>query len=123
MEAKSLIRNKPWLKYKSNFSKRLLDSTRGNAFIVYNLLQGTYELHTIEAYKLSGDSYNCSLDREFLTQFLVWDYKATNFANNLDDILSEKALYEHQRELKESRNSKVLNSEIKIIERTLGTRV
>ena len=65
---------------------------KGNAFIVYNLLHQTYELHTIEAYRLSGDSYNCSLDRMFLSQFLIWDYKATNFANHLNDILSIKEL-------------------------------
>ena len=123
MKAESMIRNKPWLKYKREFSKRLLASTGDNAFIVYNLLQKTYELHTKEAYKLSGDSYNCSLDRRLLSQFLIWDFNATNFAMNLDDIISERALLEKSRGDKDKLISDSLSQSIKTIERTLGTRI
>lgn len=119
------VRYKPWLKIinTSNITVRLQKSTRGNAFVVYNLIQNTYELHTVEAYNLSGDSYNCSLDRELLSQFLIWDYNATDFSKNLDDILSEKALIENSRAKKDNLLTKALSETFKTIERTLGTQV
>lgn len=119
-----VIHGKPWLKIinTNNISNRLYRATKGNAFIVYNLLQNIYELHTIEAYNLSGDSYNCSLDRDALSQFLIWDYKATNFANNLDDILSVKQEYENNQKFKERLLSDSLNIKTtNTLERILGT--
>ena len=121
-----VLRGKPWLKISNtnNITTRLQIKTKGNAFIVYNLLQQTYELHTLEAYNLSGDSYNCSLDRELLSQFLIWDYEANNFSNNLDTILSKKQEYELERNRKEKMLSETLNEHTEIaLERVLGTRV
>ena len=120
----SVLKGKPWLKISNtnNITHRLQIETKGNAFIVYNTIQNSYELHTIEAYNLSGDSYNCSLDREFLSQFLIWDYKANNFANNLDYILSKKEEYELMRNKKETMLSDSLKTKTELaLERILGT--
>ena len=120
----TVLKGKPWLKISNtnNITTRLQNETKGNAFIVYNTLQRTYELHTIEAYNLSGDSYNCSLDRDLLSQFLVWDYKANNFANNLDYILSKKQEYELMRNKKEKLLQNSLSTKTQLtLERVLGT--
>ena len=121
-----ILHGKPWLKIvnTNNITTRLQKETNGNAFIVYNLIQQTYELHTIEAFNLSGDSYNCSLDREFLSQFLIWDYKATNFVNNLEDILSKRQEYDLLKNKKEKMLESVLKRRTEIsLERILGTKV
>ena len=120
------LHGKPWLKLinTNNITNRLLQETKGNAFIVYNLLQQSYELHTKEAYYLSGDSYNCSLDRELLTQFLIWDYKANDFANHLNDILSIKEEYELIKNKREKLKEDLLSQNTTTsLERILGTHV
>lgn len=120
------LHGKPWLKLinTNNITVRLLKETKGNAFIVYNLLHQTYELHTKEAYQLSGDSYNCSLDRGLLSQFLVWDFKANNFANHLNDILSKREEYELMRDKQEKiRDELFSQNTTNTLERVLGTHV
>lgn len=118
------IKGKPWLKLvnRNKITDRLLEATKGNAFVVWNNIQQTYELHTIEAYRLSGDSYNTSIPIDILNSFIIWDYKINDFAKNLDEFISEKMMHEHRKERMVSREQ-LLTEQLKSIGRVLGTSI
>ncbi len=118
------IRSKPWLKLvnKNKITDRLLKATKGNAFVVWNNIQQSYELHTIEAYRLSGDSYNTSIPIETLNSFIIKDYMINDFAKNLTEFVSAKMMYEHNKQHMVSREQ-LLSEEIKTIGRVMGTNI
>ncbi len=124
MTYKQLLRHKPWLRpvHEFNICNRMLELTKGNVFIVYNTLQQAYELHTIEAYNLSGDSYNTSLDKECINGFIYHDYRAHNYNLFRDEVYSERKRREIEYD-KQEQTRYDLNSLLKTIERTLGTKV
>lgn len=126
MTYKDCIRTKPWLRVCNinNICVRMLEATKGNAFVVFNNIQQNYELHTVEAYRLSGDSYNATLPLEVLNNFLIVDYKATNFAQHLDDILSERNKEETFRNNWNNKKREAdISEELKHITNVLGTKV
>ena len=123
---KDCIRYKPWLKVCNinNICDRILESTKGNAFIVFNLIQQNYELHTVEAYRLSGDSYNTSIPQEFLNNFIIKDFKMMDMAKNLDEILSNKKNFEvFKQNFEKEKESNHLDEQLKIIGRVIGTKL
>ena len=126
MTYKDCIRNKPWLRVCNinNICARMLESTNGNVFIVFNKIQQNYELHTVEAQRLSGDSYNASIPQEFLNQFIINDYKLTDMAKNLDDILSKRFEAEaFKKNWENAKRDESLNEQLKIIGRVIGTKI
>lgn len=124
MNYKQVLRYKPWLKPVNtlNLCKRLLTKTKGNVFIVYNTIQHAYELHTIEAYNLSGDSYNTSLDIECVNGFIYYDYRANDYKLFRDEVASDRLRKELAYEKREKTRHN-LNDMMKVIERTLGTKL
>jgi hypothetical protein len=124
MNYKSILRYKPWLKPVNtlNLCERLLEKTKGNVFIVYNTIQHTYELHTIEAYNLSGDSYNTSLDKECVNGFIYYDYRANDYKLFRDEVASDRMRKEIAYDKREQTRHN-LDDILKVVERTLGTKV
>ena len=124
MNYKQILRYKPWLKPINilNLHERLLEKTKGNVFIVYNTIQHTYELHTIEAYNLSGDSYNTSLDKECVNGFIYYDYRANDYKLFKDEVASDRMRKEIAYDKREQTRHN-LDDIIKVVERTLGTKV
>jgi hypothetical protein len=118
------IKHKPWLKIinRSNITDRLLKATKGQAFIVFNIIQQSFELHTVEAYILSGDSYNTSVSIDSLNQFIINDYQIKDMSKNLLEVESEHMLYEYNKSNKLSRE-KLLEQQFKTIERVIGTNI
>jgi len=124
MNYKQILRYKPWLKPINilNLNERLLEKTKGNVFIVYNTIQHTYELHTIEAYNLSGDSYNTSLDKECVNGFIYYDYRANDYKLFKDEVASDRMRKEIAYDKREQTRHN-LDDILKVVERTLGTKV
>lgn len=124
MNYKQILRYKPWLKPVNifNINQRLLEKTKGNVFIVYNTIQHTYELHTVEAYNLSGDSYNTSLDKECINGFIYYDYRANDYKLFRDEVASDRMRKELAYEKREKTRHN-LNDILKVVERTLGTKL
>ncbi len=120
-----ILRTKPYLKKCNinNICNRFLKATNGNAFVVFNNIQQNYEIHTIEAYHLSGDSYNTTIQLEDLTQNTIFECLSQDFANNLAEILSEREKHERFVESwNEKKRPRELDQQMKTIERVLGTR-
>ena len=124
MNYRQILRCKPWLKPVNilNLNKRLLDKTNGNVFIVYNSIHQSYELHTIEAYQLSGDSYNTTLDKECINGFIYYDYRANDYKLFRDEVASDRMRKELAYDKREKTRHN-LNDIIKVVERTLGTKL
>lgn len=127
MTYKDILRNKPWLKIcnSGSISKRLLKSTHNNAFIVYNLIQCNYELHTIQAEQLSGDSYNTTIPIDVLNQWIIEDYNSNDFEKYVDDLMSSKQLSELISDEKHSQHVREmeLTHQLGTIERVIGTKI
>ena len=127
MDHREILRKKPWLRLEngSDISSRLLRATKGNAFVVWNSIQCSYELHTVQAEELSGDSYNATIPSKILNQWLVDDYLSTDFEMYVDDFVGGKIVAEslmderHQ----EARRIARLESEMAAVERVMGTRI
>jgi hypothetical protein len=124
MDYKQILQYKPWLKPVNvlNLCERLLERTNGNVFIVYNTIHNSYELHTLEAYKLSGDSYNTSLDKECVNGFIYYDYRANDYKLFRDEVYSDRKRKELSYEKREQTRHN-LDDMMKVVERTLGTKL
>lgn len=124
MNYKQILKYKPWLKPVNilNINQRLIDKTEGNVFIVYNTIHQTYELHTMEAYNLSGDSYNTSLDIECVNGFIYYDYRANDYKLFRDEVASDRMRKELAYEKREKTRHN-LDDILKVVERTLGTKL
>lgn len=107
----------------NNICDRFLKRTNGNAFVVFNNVQQAYEIHTMEAYFLSGDSYNTTILLENLNESIIIECLMQDFSKDLDDILSERLANETWRE-NWQKNKRVyeLNQQFKTIERVMGTK-
>ena len=127
MNYKDILRVKPWLKFynNDNLSTRLLKATNGNAFIVYNNIQQEYQLHTVQAELLSGDSTNSNIPSDVLNQWIIEDYNANDFEKYVDDIKSVNELSEHLNKYKQSNayRERELTEQFKTIERVMGTKI
>ena len=124
MNYKQILQYKPWLKPVNilNLNNRLQELTKGNVFIVYNTIHQTYELHTLEAYQLSGDSYNTSLDIECVNGFIYYDYRANDYKIFKDEVTSDRMRKELAYDKREKTRHN-LNDMLKVVERTLGTKL
>ena len=127
MTYKDILRNKPWLKLYNvgNLSSRLLKSTNGNAFIVYNNIQQEYQLHTVQAELMSGDSTNANIPQDVLNQWIIDDFNSTDFEKYVDDIQSEHQLYEHihNEKFSDQHRKMELSYQLETIERVMGTKI
>jgi len=127
MKTSDILRIKPWLKLCDigNINKRLKKYTNGNAFIVYNLIQGEYELHTIQAECLSGDSYNATIPIDVINQWIIEDYNSSDFEKYVDDIRSVRQLneYVHDQKFGNERRNMELTHQLRTIERVMGTKI
>lgn len=127
MNYKDILRVKPWLKFynNDNLSTRLLKATNGNAFIVYNNIQQEYQLHTVQAELLSGDSTNSNIPSDVLNQWIIEDYNGNDFEKYVDDIKSNNQLSEYLNKYKQSYTyrERELTEQFKTIERVMGTKI
>jgi ATP-dependent Lon protease len=107
----------------NNICDRFLKKTNGNAFVVFNNVQQAYEIHTMEAYYLSGDSYNTTIFLENLNENTIIECQVQDFSKNLDDILSEREANENWREhWGNNKRRYELDQQLKTIERVMGTK-
>lgn len=124
MNYKSVLRFQPELRLinKYNISMRMLKLTSGDLFVAYNVLRGTYEVHSVENFKINTISFNVTLDDEMVNGFLYNDYKVNNLKMFLQEVKDrrEKTNLRYERAEEASQNN--LTS-LDVIERTLGTKL
>lgn len=118
-----ILRHNPRFKMINNFNitDRLQNISNNDLFVVFDTIKGTYELHSVRSYKLTGFSHNASLDQEFINGFIINDFKANDlkkFALDIQDR-NEKLNYLYDSN-KDKNKAKDL---LRMVERTIGTKV
>ena len=124
MNYKDVLKFQPELRFVNahNLSNRMLELSKGDIFVAYNVLRGNHEVHSVENYKINGISFNVSLDVEMVNGFLVNDFKANNlkkFAKEVQDR-REKTNYRLEQAEEKRFND---TSAMSVVERTLGTKL
>jgi hypothetical protein len=124
MNYKQVIRYQTELRYfnKNKISDRMLELTNGDIFIAYNVIKGSYELHSVENFKINCISLNVSLEKEMLNGFLVNDFKANNLKKFMYEVQDKREKINYRLEEAEEKRLNE-NSALKIVERTIGTKV
>ena len=88
------LKNFPYLKpvHINNLFRRFQLLTHGNILIVYNNARDEYEMHSLKAFKLNGESLVVVLEEDMLNGWLVNDYLANNIEKFGLEIQSERSL-------------------------------
>ena len=124
MKYKDVLHYQPELRFVNlhKISDRMLKLTRGDIFIAYNVIRGSYELHSIENFKLNGISFNVSLDKEMVNGFLINDFKANNLKMFVEEVKDKRAKINYRYDEAESKRFDD-TSKLDVVERTLGTKL
>lgn len=73
-----------------NITDRLLKASKGDLFLVYNTLRGTYEVHSIRSFKMNGISINSVVDESMLNQEIIEIVKSCNIARFGKDLQQDR---------------------------------
>lgn len=124
MDYTHVLKHQPWLRVvnRYNVTDRLQTLTKGNLFVVYNTLNGCYELHSVTGYKMTGSSIQVGLDEWMVNGFIVNDFKANNLRANLIDVQHDREKLNLLYDRFEDKRFNV-KERAKIIERVMGTKV
>jgi hypothetical protein len=76
----------------------------------------------MEAYYLTGDSYNTSLDKELVNGFIYYDYRANDYKLFKDEVSSDRMRKEIAYDKREKTRHN-LTDILKVVERTMGTKI
>lgn len=125
MTYKNILKYQPWLRFVNinNISTRLLNYSKGDIFIVYNTLTENYELHSISAFKLTGYSQNCVVEKDLLNDWLYKDFRASELKKFMLDIQSNRELKEYYYNDFEQKRPERLREQLKLLERVVGTKI
>lgn len=124
MKYLDVLRCQPELRFVNLYriSDRMLKLTRGDIFIAYNVIRGSYELHSVENFKLNGISFNVSLDKEMVNGFVLNDFKANNLKMFVNEVQDRRAKINYRYEEAEAKRLDD-TSKLDVVERTLGTKL
>lgn len=84
----------PYLKpvHIHNLFQRFREITGGNVLVVYNNARDEYEMHSLKAFQLNGESLLVVLEEDMLNGWLVNDYSANNIEKFGLEVQSERLL-------------------------------
>lgn len=125
IKASDVVRLQPWLRYYNarNISDRLLACSSGNLFVCYNTIADRYEIHSTVSFKLFASSMEFVIEKEFLNDWLIRDFKSTNLKKFGIEEASRREYTHYLYDKQEDRNFKLLGESIKKIEKTLGREI
>jgi len=123
MNYRDVLNYQPWLKFVNTcqISTRLLDYTKGDTFVVFNMISQNHELHSVNSFRLTGFSLNATLEPEMINSFIYHDFRANELKKFMLDVQSRREfndlLFKKRNNVFDTRHG------MKSIERTLGTKV
>lgn len=125
MNYKGVLRCQPWLQFinKHNISFRFLKYTNGDMFIALNKKTGNYELHSVRSFLLTDSSLNKVLEKNEVNGTVYYQFRANELKKFLLDQQSEIDKLNYLYDTQKSHRDLSLQSSLKQIELTLGTRV
>ena len=105
-----------------NISLRMLELTKGDLFIAYNVLKGVHEVHSVENFKINNISFNVALEPEMVNGFVYNDYKANNLKMFVKEVQDKREKTNYLLEQSNDKRQDKLAS-LEVIERTIGTKL
>jgi hypothetical protein len=105
-----------------NITNRLQDISNKDLFIVYDLIKGTYELHSVKSYMLTGYSHNATLDKELLNGYIINDFKANNLNKFALDIKDRNEKLNYLYDTMKNRTDKTSDM-LRLVEKVVGTKI
>lgn len=119
-----VLRYQPELRFinQYNISLRMLELTKGDLFVAYNVIKALYEVHSVENYKQNCISFNVALELEMVNGFLFNDYKINNLKMFVYEVKNRREKTNYLYDKAEEESQAMLGS-LNIVERTIGTKV
>jgi hypothetical protein len=105
-----------------NITNRLQEMSNKDLFMVFDTIKGTYELHSVKSFKLTGYSHNATLDKEFLNGYIINDFKANNLNKFALDIKDRNEKLNYLYDISKERNEKSSDM-LRLVERVIGTKI
>jgi hypothetical protein len=100
----------------------MLELTKGDLFIAYNVLKGVHEVHSVENFKINNISFNVALEPEMVNGFVYNDYKANNLKMFVKEVQDKREKTNYLLEQSNDKRQDKLAS-LEVIERTIGTKL
>jgi hypothetical protein len=124
MNYQNILKHEPRFKLINfyNITNRLQDISNKDLFIVYDLIKGTYELHSVKSYMLTGFSHNATLDKELLNGYIINDFKANNLNKFALDIKDRNEKLNYLYDTMKNRTDKTSDM-LRLVEKVVGTKI
>ncbi|MBP5446131.1 MAG: hypothetical protein J6Y28_08175 [Acholeplasmatales bacterium] len=120
------FRSFPYLKpvHIHNLFERFLEITGNKVLVVYNNARDTYEMHSLKAFQLNGESLLVVLEEDMLNGWLVNDYLANNIEKFGLEVQSERLLANEVLDKYEDRGFDLLTKRtLKTVETIIGREI
>jgi len=120
------FRSFPYLKpvHIHNLFERFVKITDGKVLVVYNNARDTYEMHSLKAFQLNGESLLVVLEEDMLNGWLVNDYLANNIEKFGLEVQSERLLANEVLDKYEDRGFDLLTKRtLKTVETIIGREI
>lgn len=88
------LRSNPHLKPVNlyNLYDRFLKKSKNNMMLLFNIHKDQYELHSINSWRLNGESLNVVLEEDMLNGWVLNDYLANNIQKFSLEVASDREL-------------------------------
>lgn len=88
------LRSNPHLKPVNlyNLYDRFLKKSKNNMMLLFNIHKDQYELHSINSWRLNGESLNVVLEDDMLNGWVLNDYLANNIQKFSLEVASDREL-------------------------------
>lgn len=88
------LRSNPHLKPVNlyNLYDRFLKKSKNNMMLLFNIHKDQYELHSINSWRLNGESLNIVLEEDMLNGWVLNDYLANNIQKFGLEVSSDREL-------------------------------
>ena len=75
-----------------NLYDRFLKKSKNNMMLLFNIYKDQYELHSINSWRLNGESLNIVLEEDMLNGWVLNDYLANNIQKFGLEVASDREL-------------------------------
>lgn len=120
------LRNHPFLKPVNlyNLYDRFLEKSKNTMLLLFNIHKDQYELHSLNSWRLNGESLNAVLEEDMLNGWVLNDYLANNINKFGLEVSSDRELTNTLMESSEDKGLELLTTRtLKTIETMIGREI
>lgn len=107
-----------------NLYDRFLKCSNGAMLLLFNIFKDQYELHSINSFRLNGESLNAVLEEDKLTGWIIEDYLANNNLKFSKEVAGDREITNKYIESDENRGLELLTTRaLKTVETMVGREI